>query len=412
MIIKCPHCKNEFPLADDVLASDEIAIKLKSELQEEFDADKKIMRQQMEEYKAKKEAEMQIWEQQKLAEINAKEQQKEIEIANREKLIRENLEATMGSELEFLKEQNKAQKDRLKEVQEKDLEILRMKQLLEDQTSNAELEINKKLIEKEIELKKRLSEEATLQAEEKAQLKIKELESKLQDQKKLNEESQRKLNQGSMELQGEVQEDFIKNHLVRLFPFDEIIDVKKGQRGGDLIQYVKNNAGETCGIILYESKNAKAWSNDWVTKLNADKRELNADIGVIISQVFPKNIKNIGQEQGLWICGLKEFDGVAAMLRDGIIQVYTAKRSQENKGDKMVMLYDYLNSNDFKQRWDGILDGFRRMKKSIEDQRNYAIKQFAEQDAIINNILLNGNTFLGSIKGISGSGLDEVRMLE
>jgi hypothetical protein len=404
MIITCPKCSHKFPLADDVLTneiSSQISIKLEAEKQEELAKEKAKLNATAEEFNRKRNLE-----------IDEHLKMLATEHLHKEKLIKEKIESTNAAEMAFLKEANEQQKIQIKEAQEKDIEILKLRQSLDEHISNTAHENKKLMIAKEQEFKIKYEQEASLKADEKHHLKIRELEKQLEAQQKLTEESQRKLNQGSMEIQGEVQEDFIKEQLQKLFPYDEIIDVKKGQKGGDLIQYVKNSVGETCGIILYESKNTKAWQNEWIIKLNEDKRKLTADIGVIISQTLPKGIKNIGQDTGIWICGIKEFEGVAAMLRSGIVEVHIAKRSEDNKADKMVMLYDYLNSNDFKQKWDGILDGFRRMKKSIEDQRNHTFKHLAEQDAIINTILMNGNLFLGSIKGISGSSLDEMKMLE
>lgn len=141
-------------------------------------------------------------------------------------------------------------------------------------------------------------------------------------------------------------------------------------------------------------------------------REQKADMGVLISQVLPKHIKTIGKEKSIWICGYEEFKGVAAMLREAVIAVFESKQSQENKGDKMIQLYDYLNGNDFKQKWDAILIGFGNMKKSIDRQRIFYNTTLAEQEQIANSIIINANNFLGSIKGISGSSMDEMRMLE
>jgi hypothetical protein len=220
------------------------------------------------------------------------------------------------------------------------------------------------------------------------------------------------MEQGSMEQQGEIQENMVKEKLSSLFPFDEITDVAKGKKGADIIQTIRNSNGTVCGQIIYESKNTKNWNNDWAEKLQGDVREQKADMGVLISQVLPKHIKTIGKEKSIWICGYEEFEGVAAMLREAVVAVFESKQSQENKGDKMIQLYDYLNGNDFKQKWDAILIGFGNMKKSIDRQRIFYNTTLAEQEQIANSIIINANNFLGSIKGISGSSMDEMRMLE
>jgi hypothetical protein len=404
MQIKCPSCQNKFDITDDVLAAElneSLREQMKLEQEQLVAQEKSKLREEMIAYNKKKDLELQaeVQHQQKM-------------FLEQQVLAQQKLDQDFGGKIKFLEAQAIQQAEALKKAQVKEMQVLQLQQELQNKEEDTKLQIQQALIAKEQELKESIGKKATEDAEQAHKLRIKELELKLDQQKKLTEESQKKLNQGSMESQGEVMEDFIKERLMKLFPYDEIIDVKKGQKGGDLIHIIKNNLGHACGTILYESKNTSAWQNGWINKLLEDRRSLNAELGVIITKTFPAQVKSIGQQDGIWICGVKEFEGVAAMLREGVLKVFEAKKSDDNKADKMVMLYDYLNSTEFKQRWEALLEGFKRMKKSIEDQRNYAIKSFAEQDAIINNILLHGNTFIGSIKGIAGSSFDQVKLLE
>jgi hypothetical protein len=414
MQINCPECKHQF-LLDDVLSADKIKeIKKELKLQNEakLELEKKNWADQLEKEKTILRDQMQAFVKQKDSSIEESKAAMALELAQKEKQLKDRLFAENASKLKFLEEENNAKDLQIKNAQANELEILKLKNEIKNQSQQNALDLEKAMLIKEQELKESIYKNAVEQAEEKFLLQNKELHQKLDQQKKLIDDQQRKMAQGSMEQQGEAQENLIKERLQKMFVYDEIIDVKKGAKGADLVQNIRNSRGETCGTIIYESKNTKSWSNDWLDKMIEDMRAQGSDIGVIVSQVLPANIKSIGQEKGVWICSFKEFEGVAAMLRDGIIKIYESKKSQENKGDKMVQLYNFLNSNEFKQQWEGILQGYKKMKDTIDSQRNYLIRTFAEQDKIIENILLNGNTFMGNIKGIAGSGLDEMKYLE
>jgi hypothetical protein len=414
MQVTCPNCKQAFLLNDALSAESKAMLekemqastlaaieKVKHQMLQQVDQDKIAMREQMNQFLKQKEEET--------AALKIKTLQ---EAAAAQTLLKKKFEDEMSSKITFLEQDNLNKEQQIKKAQLQELEIMQLQAAIKNKEQQSALEMQKALLAKEQEMKDAILKSATEQAESKYLLQLQEAHQKLDQQKKLIDDQQKKMSQGSTEQQGEAQENIIKERLQKLFVFDEITDVKKGAKGADLVQTVRNTSGEICGTILYESKNTRNWSNDWVEKLAADMRAQNGDVAIIVSQVLPANIKAIGQDKGIWICGFKEFEGVAAMLRDGIVKVFESKKSQENKGDKMVMLYNFLNSNEFKQQWQGILTGFKKMKDNIDAQRNYFIKSYAEQDKIVDNILINGNTFIGNIKGIAGAGLDEVKLLE
>ncbi len=201
-------------------------------------------------------------------------------------------------------------------------------------------------------------------------LKLAEKEKQLEDQKRLAEEMRRKAEQGSMQLQGEVQELLLEEILRSFFVFDRIEPVGKGVRGADCIQTVCNNFGQECGKIIYESKRTLSFSADWVEKLKADMRALGADIAIIVTQVLPKDMERFGERDGVYICTFLEVKSLAAVLRAGIVKIYTATKSQENKGDKMYMLYDYLTGTEFGEQWKAMREGFMSLKMSIQRERD------------------------------------------
>lgn len=216
----------------------------------------------------------------------------------------------------------------------------------------------------------------------------------------------RKAEQGSMQSQGEVQELLLEEMLRTAFPFDVVVEVGKGVRGADCIQVVRNNFGQECGKIIFESKRTKDFANDWIEKLKADMRSQGADVAVIVTQALPKEMDRFGEKDGVWICTFTEVKPVVHMLRDGIIKVSNAAKSQENRGDKMHLLYDYLTSREFAEQWQAIREGFMSMKLSIQKERDAMEKLWKQREKQLEKVLLNAAHVRGSIEGISGTDVD------
>ena len=153
------------------------------------------------------------------------------------------------------------------------------------------------------------------------------------------------------------------------FPLDTIQEIKKGQRGADCLQIVNNGAHQDCGLIYYESKRTKSFSQRWIDKFKADIREKNADIGVLVTEAMPKGMDRLGLREGIWICSFDEFKGLCTVLRESVIRINDAIGAQENKGDKMNMLYDFLTSNEFRLQIEAIVEGFTQMKSDLEKEK-------------------------------------------
>ena len=245
--------------------------------------------------------------------------------------------------------------------------------------------------------------EKNLLKETEHQLRVKELEKQLEDQKKLADEMRRKAEQGSMQLQGEVQELILEELLKSTFPFDAIGEVGKGVRGADCIQTVRNKYGQDCGKIIYESKRTKDFSNEWIDKLKKDMRGAGVDVAVIVTQSYPKGMNCFGEKDGVWICSFEEVKAVAFVLRDGIIRLSNATKSQENRGDKMHMLYDYLTGTEFSEQWKAIREGYMSMRLSIHKERDAMEKMWKMREKQLDKVLLNASSIKGSIEGIAGA---------
>ena len=248
--------------------------------------------------------------------------------------------------------------------------------------------------------------------EDKNELRFKEMQKQLEDQKKLTEEMKRKQEQGSMQLQGEVQELAIEEWLTATFPLDTIDEIKKGARGGDCIQIVNTRTEQNCGKIYYESKRTKDFQPSWIEKFKNDIREKGANIGVLVTEVMPSDMDRMGLKEGIWICNYEEFKGLCSVLRDSIIKVNVALGSQENKGDKMNMLYDYLSSNQFRMQIEAIVEGFSSMKTALDKEKRAMQRIWKEREKQIDKVTINTIDMHSSIKGIAGNAIQSVKALE
>jgi hypothetical protein len=327
------------------------------------------------------------------------------------KLVAETQQKTTeqtAAKLKSLEEETKQKTQQLQELQKKELDLLRDKNALEEKQKNVEVELEKRFLEKRKEI-----EDSTIKREQELfDLKTKEYKLQMEQQQKLIEELKRKSEQGSMQLQGESQELLLEEILKETFPFDKIEEVGKGVEGADCIQIVRNNSGTECGKIIYESKRTKAWSNGWIDKLKADKRNSGSDVAILVSQVFPKDMEKFGEKDGVWVCSFNEVSSVAYLLRNGIIKIHEAQKSQENKGDKMQMLYNYLTGNEFRDQIEAIVEGFMAMKQSISRERIQMEKMWKEREKQLEKVLLNTSGMYGSVKGIAGASVSDIPLLE
>lgn len=395
--IKCPNCSHVFPI-EEVMAEE-----YKQELREKMLS---FTKQKDEEYQKKLESFEQQKKQQELAFEQKLNQEKIALQATIAENLRKTISADFENKLKMLDETNKENEEKLKLARDKEVSFLKKEQEIKTREAELELSIQRKLQEQREELvnqiRKQELEKNNLKETE-HQLRVKELEKQLDDQKKLAEEMKRKAEQGSMQLQGEVQELILEELLRNTFPFDLIEEVGKGVRGADCVHNIRNQFGQECGRIIYESKRTKDFSVEWIEKLKKDMRSIGVDVAVIVTQCYPKGMDCFGEKDGVWICSFEEVKAVSYMLREGIIKLFNATKSQENKGDKMHMLYDYLTSNEFSEQWKAIREGFMSMKLSIQRERDAMEKLWKAREKQLEKVLLNAAHIRGSIEGISGT---------
>lgn len=402
--ITCPNCGIQIDI-DDVLthqAEERVRKEIQGQIAEQHEklnAKEKALKeaeQQMAAYKAK---EKELFNEKLEQELKKNLSEKEELL--KKKLQQETKEAS-AAELKALKEILDQEKEKNKELGLAKVELLKMQNLLSEQKEKHAFETEKKLLA----AKEQIELEARKRETEKWELKEKELLKKLEDQKKLTEEMTRKQEQGSMQLQGEVQELAIEEYLQRSFIVDEIIEIKKGARGGDCMQIVNNTLGVFCGKIYYESKRTKDFQPAWIEKFKDDVRDHKADIGVIVTQAMPKDMDRFGMKNGIWICTFDEFKGLCYALREGLIRISEVKHSQDNKGDKMSMLYDYFTSTAFKDTFNGMMSVFNGMQTDLEKEKRAMNGIWKSREKQIERFLINAQNMYGNIKGISGNYTD------
>jgi hypothetical protein len=400
--IKCPQCGTQFAIEDAV--SEEYKLKLEQEKKELRDQMVAYVKQKDDDFKKRENEIFKSFEQEK---------------QKLEELLKENITRRLASDFEnqlkLLKEQNRDNEEKLKLSRQKELEYLQKEQELKNKEAELEISVQKRLQEERTKLSdeiRKLEEQKVAAKETEYQMRLKELEKQLDDQKKLAEEMKRKAEQGSMQLQGEVQELALEDLLRSAFPFDVISEVGKGVKGADCIQHVRNQFGQECGKIIYESKRTKDFSQDWIEKLKTDMRSQGADVAIIVTQAMPKDMDRFGQKDGIWICSFAEVKAVVNILREGIIKIYNNSKSQDNKGDKMQLLYDYLTSNEFTGQWRAVREGFMAMKLSIQKERDAMEKIWKAREKQLEKVLLNAAHIQGSIEGIAGQDSIDLNLLE
>jgi hypothetical protein len=417
---------------EDALAVDierEMRSKMATEWNKRLDelkAQKQEIEQQTLAAKSQMERERQQLAQDRL-QISQQRQQQEDELIKRlqaEKIklqesmaanIRKDVAADFENQLQLLQQSQRESEEKLKEARLREFDFLKKAQELQNREQELELSLQKRLIEERTRLMEQIRREEADRnnlKDTEYQMRLKEMEKQLEDQRRLAEEMRRKAEQGSMQLQGEVQELALEEMLRATFPFDAISEVGKGVRGADCIQTVRNQFGQECGKIIYESKRTNSFSQEWIEKLKADMRSQGADVAVLVTRTMPGNMDRFGEKEGIWICSFHEVKSLTYVLRDAILKIYNSAKNQENKGDKMHLLYHYLTSGEFAEQWSAIREGFRAMKASIQKEREAMEKLWKAREKQLEKVLLNAAHIKGSIEGIAGSDSVDLQLLD
>lgn len=404
--ITCPNCHTSIDV-NDVLKH-----QLEESLAKDFQAKEEKMKLDLQAKEEKLKKEQAYLEKLKKEQENLFEQRIEAEKKAAELRIKEELRKKLEEEQkEQLAELNKELSDKsqkLRELNKMSAELDRVKREKDEMKEQLEAENARKLNEQIVLEKERMHKIM----EEENHLKFAQLQKQLEDQKKLTEEMKRKQEQGSMQLQGEVQELAIENYLTTHFPLDLIEEVKKGANGADCVQTINTREVQNCGVICYESKRTKAFSDSWIPKFKADMQACNANIGVLVTETLPKDMERMGMKDGIWICTFEEFKGLVNVLRQSLININMALASRQNKGTKMELLYDFLISDAFRMQIESIVTGFSTMKADLEKEKRAIQTQWKKREKSIELITENTINMYGSIRAIAGNSMKMVEALE
>ncbi len=369
--ITCPHCKKDFQI--DEVFRHQVEEDVKKQTEEKF--------------------------------------QKDIEKIKQETAdtIKKELDEKNKTEVLDLQKQLQEQKVKNDELRQKELELRENSRKLEEDKKEFELKIQRQLDEE----RKKIEEQILKTQEEKHHLKDLEKEKVIEDLKKALDDAQRKANQGSQQTQGEAFELEFEQILKREFPNDIISEVGKGIKGGDIIQEVIDSKGNNTGKILWELKNTKTWSEPWIDKLKGDKRTIQAEDAVLITEVLPTDMKSNGSyRNGVWVTKREFVVVIASVLRAKLIQLNMAKQANNGKDEKMNILFTYLSGTEFKHRVEAILEAWTGMQEDIEKEKRYFANKWARDDKHIRQVIDSTIGMRGDLEGIMGNALPEIKGLD
>jgi len=322
--------------------------------------------------------------------------------------LRKKIDDEKSEQFKVMQEELERKTGQLKEFNKARSELARLKRENEELESTLRADLEKKYSDQ---LSAERAKIAKTQ-EEKSQLKLAEKEQIIEQLRDQLQEAQRKAEQGSMQLQGEVQELAIEEWLRSSFPLDTIEEVKKGALGADCLHTVNMRTRQNCGVIYYESKRTKGFQKTWTEKLKKDMRDKGVNIGVLVTETMPPDMERMGLKDGVWVCTFEEFKGLCCVLRESLIQISAIVTAQENKGEKMQILYDYLTSTEFRFQVEAIVEGFIQMQTDLESEKRSMQSIWKRREKQIEKVLLNTNNMYSSIKGIAGSAVQPIKQLE
>jgi hypothetical protein len=407
--VVCPNCKTEIKLTETLAAPLIEAAKRDSEAklrQKEAEIAKReaAMRAQADAIKEAKEAiDAQVAD-------KLKAERKKV-AAEEEKKARAAFSIDLNHKAQQLEDLTKAFNEReakLAEAQKAQAEAVRKERELAEARRELDLTIEKRVGEKQAEIQAR----AKADAEQALGLKVQEKEQTILSMQKQIEELKRKSEQGSQQLQGEVQELQLEALLRASFPHDAIQPVPKGEFGGDTVQQVATPFGQQCGKILWESKRTRNWSDGWLQKLRDDQRAAKADAAILVSQALPKSIDVFGQIDGVWITTPKCAVAVAMAIRHAMIEVTMARKSGEGQQTKMDAMYHYLTGPRFRHRVEAIVEKFTDMQADLEKEKRALQRSWAKREQQIQGIIEATSGMWGDMQGIAGQSLKEIEGLD
>src|SRR6195256_5813343 len=403
--ISCPKCHHDIPLTESLAAP------LLEETRQDFErqiADKDrniagreeaLRNQQAALEKARAEVDQQVFD--KLQRERKRIAGEEAEKAKR--LAAADLEQK-DKELADLQLVLKARNEKLAEAQQAQAELIRKQRELDDAMREIDLTIEKR-VQASLET---VRDKAKLEAEEGLKLRLAEKEEQIASMQRQVEELKRKADQGSQQLQGEVQELALEATLRAKFPRDLIEPVPKGELGADVLQRVIGPLDQQCGSILWESKRTKNWTDSWLAKLREDQRKAKADIALIVSNALPRGVHTFDHVDGIWVTDSRCAIPVAIALRQSLIEIAAARQAGVGQHTKMEIMYQHLTGPRFRQRLEAIVEKFSDMQEDLEKERRAMTRLWAKREEQIRGVIDATAGMYGDLQGIAGQALKEI----
>jgi hypothetical protein len=316
--------------------------------------------------------------------------------------------AGKSQEVSELQEILKSKDTKLAEAQNAQAELIRKERDLDDAKRELELTIETRVQESLVIVR----DKARREAEGELKLKVAEREETIAAMQRQIEALKQKAEQGSQQLQGEVQELELETILTAKFPIDIIEPVPKGEFGGDILHRVIGSSGQACGTLLWESKRTKNWSDGWLGKLRNDQRSARADVAILVSRALPKGVESFDLVDGVWIADPRYAVPVAIALRQSLLEVATVRQANEGQHTKMGMVYQYLTGPRFRDHVQSIVEKFTEMEEDLSRERKTMTRLWAKREEQIRGVISSTAGMYGDLQGIAGKGLNEIEGLE
>jgi hypothetical protein len=400
--VTCPKCGADIPL------SEAVSHRLREQLEADFAKQRNALNAALQKREAQLAADCQALEARAQSVDAAVAQKLEAERARLQTAAVKQAEEKLAGDLKALQSQVAEQKTRLQQAQAAELDLLRQKRELEEAKERQQLELARRLDEE----RQKIADAARQQGAEAERLKLADKDNIIKGLQEQIAALQQRAEQGSMQLQGESLELALEADLRAAFPFDEIAEVKKGQRGADVTQRVRTNNGSECGAILWEAKRARNWSADWPEKLKEDQRAAKAELAVIVTTCPPGGLRGIGQSEGVWVCEPMFALGLAAALRQGLISTAAQRVQQANRADKAQALYEHLCGVEFRQHIEALVESFVGLREQLAAEQRAFAKQWSEREQQLQKAITHTAMLYGGVQGITGrEALPEIKSL-
>jgi hypothetical protein len=293
---------------------------------------------------------------------------------------------------------------KLVKAEQAELAIRKERRAIEEEKRKLELEVERRIHDERIKIR----EAAQKEEQDTHRLKLSEKDLLISDLRKQIDDLRRKVDQGSVQLQGEVQELELEAVLRAAFPGDQIEPVPQGRAGGDVVHKVVGPNGLQCGTILWESKRTRNWNDDWLAKNREDQRLVGGHVGVIVTVALPKGVDNFDRLDGVWVAAMRCVLPLAKALRLALIEMALIKSAAEGKEGKMQRVYSYLTGTQFRMRVSSMVETCVGMQEDLDAEKRALTRKWAKQQRRIEILMTELASTWGDLQGIVGKGMAEL----